>query len=310
MSERFIKLIDSEKTDWLQEYHPNCYLLLTYLSRRARTQDDSFDGLLRGEAFTDVESTSKKCGLSPKQYRLALIHLEEKGFIETIWNPDWTKAKNHQCQEILAKLENFKKRAIKRATKSKIIKITNSDICDISFENKGNQKGKPRASKGQAEGNKQDLREGRDIKEEHPPTPNGGGVVVFEFLKEIKPEFLSEKEKQKLSLFDEAKVKRGLMYCERIEIKTTLYRTMNWFCTQENEPKIKLTNEEIFEINKNYVSTFSEKKNDKAKFQIHRSECEIIPFGQCNPKVFNYGDKEPEKFAAELQDTLRAYGLE
>lgn len=144
MSDRFIKMIDSTKTDELQEYFPNAFLLLCYIARRARrTLDDTY-GLEPGDAIVGELESSKKSGLSKKAYRNALEKLEELGFVKTVFNP-----KNKKPQ----------KRAIKRAIKSKVVQLCDDSIFDINREVKGDQKGKLRANKGRSEGDKQERQE-------------------------------------------------------------------------------------------------------------------------------------------------------
>mgnify|MGYP003562641039 FL=1 len=144
MSQRFIKFIDSEESDYLLEHYPNAFLLLCYIAKKARRTLNGVDGLLPGEAIIGEIESSKKCGLKKKEYRNALLKLEEFGFIETVFNPKNTKPQ---------------KRTIKRAIKSKVVNICNTKVFDINQEQEGDQKGDLGANKGRSEGDKQECKE-------------------------------------------------------------------------------------------------------------------------------------------------------
>lgn len=143
-SQRFIKLIDSPTTDWLQENYPNAFLLLSYIVRIARKNTEIPDGLIIGDAIIGEIETSRKSGLSRKQYRNALEKLIELGMVELVYNP---KSKNGQ------------KRAIKRAIKSKVVNIIDSKVYDINKSGLGEQNGERGANKGRTRGDKQRSKE-------------------------------------------------------------------------------------------------------------------------------------------------------
>lgn len=82
MSERFIKFIPSEETDYLQEKHPNAFLLLTLIAKRARINPGHPDGLNIGEAHI---GDFKKAGIETRdKYRTALKVLIQRKHIEII----------------------------------------------------------------------------------------------------------------------------------------------------------------------------------------------------------------------------------
>lgn len=138
---KFIKYIPSEKASWLREHFTSAFLLLSFIAEHARRTHDNLDGLEIGDCFVGEIETSAKSGLSSKEYRNALIKLEELGFIETVWNP-----KNKKQQ----------KRAIKRAIKSKIVNLIDSSIWNINLALEGDQNGNQRAIKGRSKGDKQE----------------------------------------------------------------------------------------------------------------------------------------------------------
>lgn len=78
--ERFIKLIDCEETDYLQENHPNAFLLLTLIARRARRASGKPDGLEIGEAKI---GDYKKAGIETRdKYRTAIQVLVDRSHIK------------------------------------------------------------------------------------------------------------------------------------------------------------------------------------------------------------------------------------
>jgi len=195
----FVKLIIGTKTDWLQEHYPSCFLLLAYIARHARRTDTIPDGLQFGDCIIGEIETPHKCGLSKKEFRTARDKLIEFNLVEIVFNP---KSKNGQ------------KRAIKRAIKSYIVNICNSEVFDATFINKGEQNGDEGANKGRSRVDKQREQETTDIKEQQqtlvplPVEPVGSSVVCsFSCLDGLG---LSVEDLQKLAAFDEVDVIRGV----------------------------------------------------------------------------------------------------
>ena len=135
MSERFIKYIPSEKASWLRQNYPNAFLLLSYIAENARRYADKEDGLEVGDVIIGRVETPKKCGLTEKEFRGALDKLIEFQYVEIVYSPKAEKSKT-------------RKRAIKRAIKSLVVCLINSDIYDINSEDKGHISGFMRAIKG------------------------------------------------------------------------------------------------------------------------------------------------------------------
>jgi len=79
-NERFIKFIPSEESDYLQENHPNAFLLLCLIARRARRTSGNPDGLEIGEAHI---GDYKKSGIETRdKYRTALDVLIRRSHID------------------------------------------------------------------------------------------------------------------------------------------------------------------------------------------------------------------------------------
>jgi len=159
MSDKFLQLVRNEKTLWLIEHFPNCFLLLTIIALQARRYPDKNDGLDIGDAIIGELETSKKAGLSRKAYRTALDKLEELNFIETVYNPEWkSKLYLANCKKIGIP-PKCQKRATKRAIKSKVVCLINLEVYDINSEDRGEQKGEQGASKGRQTKNEKNEEE-------------------------------------------------------------------------------------------------------------------------------------------------------
>lgn len=144
MCDRFLKLMMSKETDSLQENFPNAFLLLIQICKNARRYSDDLDGLQIGDSIIGRLETSRKSGISLKEYRNALTKLEELGFIEIVWNQ-----KNKKQQ----------KRAIKKAIKSTVVNVTKSTVCDLNLDEEAIK----RANRGPTEGH--NLRMLKNIKD-------------------------------------------------------------------------------------------------------------------------------------------------
>ncbi len=158
-SVRFLKLIMCKDTDWLQENYPNAFLLLIQIAKTARRTTETIDDLKIGDAKVGEIETSKKAGLSTKEYRNALKKLEELKYIETVFNP---RSTNHQ------------KRAIKGAIKCKVVNLIDSSVCDINAIHEGDQKGEEGAIKGRR------TRKNKKEEEYHHPNPSSSKVVKIQ----------------------------------------------------------------------------------------------------------------------------------
>ncbi len=152
MSERFIKLIQCERSEWLQEYHPYAFLLLTLIARRARRTYDSPDGYEIGECHI---GDYHKAGIpSEKIYRTAKDVLVREGIIL-----------------ICETCRNRKKGATGRATTGTKVKILGCEFYDINPEGKGDHKGDRRATEGRPKGDEQECKKDKKEKEEREKPP-------------------------------------------------------------------------------------------------------------------------------------------
>lgn len=114
---RYIKLIDSEKTEWLIDNFPNAFLLLTIIARRARRTQGHIDGLQIGDALI---GDHKSAGLTRQQYRTALQKLIEFGLVEIIYNGK--------------KFLKREKSTIKTTIKGMLVNLKDSSVYDINHE--------------------------------------------------------------------------------------------------------------------------------------------------------------------------------
>lgn len=122
MSERFIKFIPSEESNWLMLNHGNAFILLSLIATRARRVNGNPDGLVIGDAL--IGSSDLSPGMSRQNFRTALNKLVEFGYVE-----------------IIANGKVFKKReksTIKVTIKSTLVNLIKSTIYDINSED-GNQ---------------------------------------------------------------------------------------------------------------------------------------------------------------------------
>lgn len=128
MSNRFIKLIDSEEADYLQEYHPNAFLLLIHIAKRARRTKGSPLGLEIGEALI---GDYLKAGIETEmKYRTAKKILCERGHIKIC-----ETCRTRKSLQNLNETEKCKNATTKTTTKGTKVKILKSSICDINVEN-------------------------------------------------------------------------------------------------------------------------------------------------------------------------------
>jgi len=123
MSERFLKLISSTESDFLQEKHPNDFLLLILIAKRARRMDGHPDGLTIGQAH--IGDFEKSGIASRQQYRTALDVLIKRAHVVVI-----ETCRSRSAVE--AKTSRLQKSTISSTTKGTLVRILRSDVCDIN----------------------------------------------------------------------------------------------------------------------------------------------------------------------------------
>ncbi len=126
--DNFLKLIRSDKTDWLINEFPNAFLLLCVIALRAKRAKDELRGLEPGDSIVDRRGTSKAAGLTEMAFRIALEKLIILKFIEVVWNP---------------KVRGPQKRTIKTSMKSMVVNILDSDVFDINKFHSNHQDNHP-----------------------------------------------------------------------------------------------------------------------------------------------------------------------
>lgn len=115
--ENFLKLIRSDKAEWLISNYPNAFLVLSIIALRAKRNKDSLSGMEPGDAIVDRKGTAKAAGITEDQFRVALAHLIKLNLVEIVFNP---------------KVGGTQKRPIKIPMKSMIVNILNSMVFDIN----------------------------------------------------------------------------------------------------------------------------------------------------------------------------------
>ena len=76
---RFVAMHCGPEVDELQQRHPNAFLLLCQIARRAKWKDCPITGLCKGDAFIGDWKTAGL--LSKKTYEVAKMHLEKCGLV-------------------------------------------------------------------------------------------------------------------------------------------------------------------------------------------------------------------------------------
>lgn len=151
MSNGFLKLKRSDKTEWLLLNYPNAFLLLTHIAYRARritSLPDSF------ELGTAEIGDWTSYGLTEKQYRTAKKKLVEFGLIEIL-------ATNRRAELGRNLARNS---ATGRATTGTRVKLIDLSIYDPNFEEEGDYKGDLRATSGRPKGDEQECKKEKNVR--------------------------------------------------------------------------------------------------------------------------------------------------
>lgn len=170
MINRFLKLnLDNDEGDFLASRHPNAFVLLYLIARRARRKNGLPDGLIIGDAL--IASTDLEPGISRQNFRTALNKLIELGYIEIVSNG-----------------KSFFKRqksTIKITIKSMLVNLLKSTIYDINPE-PDNQHINQQLTNSQPTANhKQERIIKKNKEEDHPSIPSvGDGLDDFSSTRE------------------------------------------------------------------------------------------------------------------------------
>ena len=145
MSERFLKFIPSDKSNYLLTKHPNAFILLCIIAQRARRYEGHIDGLHIGECYVgDIESY----GMTEQKYRTAKKVLTELKIVEIV----------ETCR-------NRKKSTTGTTTVGTKIRILDSSVWDINSE-EANDRNNDRPTTDQRPDNDEQERKRKNKKEE------------------------------------------------------------------------------------------------------------------------------------------------
>lgn len=268
MTDFFVRLLTSEKTDWLQEHYPSAFLLLSYIARHCRRTTNIPDGLEFGDCIIGEIETPRKCGLSTKEFRNARDKLIEFGMIEIVYHPKPEKTVNG------VKIIFPQKRTIKRAIKSMVVNLCNIEVYDITFDHRGEQKVDQGANKGRSEGDKQRTEQkDKNVKEQQQtptplaPLPVSVSVVGCSFSC-LEGLVLSVEDIQKLCTFPEVDVARAVQV--RKEYKKTVDSEMGFLLRaieKKFQPKVQpqIQISELAQSNRDKLMHFRKQEEQKLK---------------------------------------------
>lgn len=166
-SEKFLKLIRSDYTQWLMKKYPWAYLLLNLIALRACRSLPNSDGLKIGEALIgDHESI----GATRGQYRHALTVLEKERAIEII----------ETCR-------NRKKATTGTTTIGTKVKLLDRRVWNINSECNNHRNNHPTTTEQPPNNQEEEGEEGEESKKDHPSIPSnldGQMIDDFSFEKE------------------------------------------------------------------------------------------------------------------------------
>lgn len=151
MAERFLKLnLDSDESDFLAIHHPNAFILLYFVAKRARRILGLADGLSIGECHI---GDYKSYGLTEREYRTAKAILVQRKIIEII----------ETCR-------NRKKSTTGTTTVGTLVKLLDSKVWDINPETTDDRNDdRPTTDRRRTRKNK------KEKEEDHHPNPSSAG---------------------------------------------------------------------------------------------------------------------------------------
>jgi hypothetical protein len=162
MCEKFIKLNTTEERDhpgdWLAKNHPNAFILIYFIARRARRYNGHPDGLIIGDAL--IGSADFEPKMSRQNFRTAIEKLVELGYIKIVSNGK--------------KLFVDRKSTIKVTITGMLVNLCDTRIWDINADD-GNQRSNQQLTNDQPTANhklRKNKKEEKKEQEELPQTPS------------------------------------------------------------------------------------------------------------------------------------------
>ncbi len=167
MCDLFLKLSRDDEAEYLAKKHPNAFILLFFIAKRARRYDGHPDGLTIGQCHI---GDHENMGLSRQEYRTALALLETKRFLQIVEN----------CR-------TRQKSTTGSTTVGTLVKLCDSRIYDINPD-KGNHRPNHRPTTDQPPTNHEQERTRKNKKEEEEEKiartaarPHSKSAISFDF---------------------------------------------------------------------------------------------------------------------------------
>jgi len=245
-------MIDREKGKELLQEDPQAYLLLSQIAFRAQRTSRNYSRipLKENQAFI---GDHQNCGLSAQQYKdtkerlerygLATFHPINRGTIATLTGTDVFNINaegitiSTQQDKPLANARKKRIKDTKEPAKSSM-KNENEDLAgNQQRTNEDLTSNQPTTNEKPTENHQATIGKPVTIREECKKTTTTmieEGKSLYECLKNY-PD-LSEDDKLSLMGFPEQRVLRAIEYAQKAIIKTTLIRTLHWYCRQPIAP--------------------------------------------------------------------------
>jgi hypothetical protein len=329
MSNRFIKFIPSQESDFLQENHPNAFLLLCLIAKRARRISGHPDGLEIGEAQI---GDYKKAGIETRdKYRTALEILVKRSHIR-ICETCRTRKKSspHQNVEKIFEIKNSPTETTNgyptgSTTIGTKVKLLRSDVWDINSEqiteknpHQNSQLDPHRTPTGSPPDPHEQERTRKNKKEKETTTPNPhsssesvGSVRSVGFFSCLDGLDLTDEEKKKLCQFEESRVQAAVNYVKdpSFKAKKTLMHALMWHCNLSNAPMNSEEKNKISIKNSNLAVKLYNQCKQKIKGNIYqwKDKCLVLGDNKSQESISVY--EKPQIFLSLLESSLRKYDM-
>jgi hypothetical protein len=289
MSEIFLKLVKSEETDYLLFNHPNAFLLLTLIAKRAKRES--------GECQI---GDYKSCGLTEKKYRRAKQILIERKHIEIIETCRTRKKAEFRKREKRA-ISRATERATERATVGTLVKLCSSTVYDINCKDEGDRKG-------DRKGEEQEVIKGKD-KEYTPltPQPKNAVCVVSEcvIFPSLSAVAIDEAEKIAISArYSEAVVNNAVQAITAKGFKPSgsLVQALRAACRDKWQPKPTL--EADAHVNRKLSQFLERKGHTHYTFIASSTKLEIVKGVNGGSISLDY-EQTKEEFRRKIEDEAK-----